>query len=143
MDKAKISCRRIALLGGLLLCSVASLWAQESINKAQFLEKVWDYEKNTQKVVLKSDMPVILDFWASWCGPCRMLNPELTALQKAYKGKLKVYKINVDEEHDLSRLFGIKAMPTLYFINKEKISYIQGYRTKEELQQIVDSFLLK
>jgi len=94
-------------------------------------------------VVLKSDVPVILDFWASWCGPCRMLNPELTALQKTYKGKLKVYKINVDEELDLSRLFGIKAMPTLYFINKEKISYIQGYRTKEELQQIVDSFLLK
>ncbi|MBO7160845.1 MAG: thioredoxin [Paludibacteraceae bacterium] len=143
MDKTKISGRRIALLGGLLLCSVVSLWAQESINKAQFLEKVWDYEKNTQSLVLESDVPVILDFWASWCGPCRMLTPELTALQKDNKGKLKIYKINVDEERELSRMFGIKAMPTIYFIRKDKITYVQGYRTKAELQQIVDSFLLK
>lgn len=143
MDKTKISGRRIALLGVLLLCSVVSLWAQESINKAQFLEKVWDYEKNTQSLVLESDVPVILDFWASWCGPCRMLTPELTALQKDNKGKLKIYKINVDEERELSRMFGIKAMPTIYFIRKDKITYVQGYRTKAELQQIVDSFLLK
>ena len=143
MDKAKISRRRIALLGAMFVCSVLSLWAQESINKAQFLEKVWNFEKNNQSLVLESDVPVIIDFWAPWCGPCRMLAPELTALQKEYKGKIKIYKINVDEERDLARAFGANALPTIYFIRKDKISYVQGYRTKAELQQIVDSFLLK
>jgi thioredoxin len=143
MDKTKISGRRIAFLGIFLLCSIASLWAQESINKAQFLEKVWNYEKNSQSLVLESDVPVILDFWASWCGPCRMLAPELSALQKANKGKLKIYKINVDQERELARAFGANALPTIYFIRKDKITYVQGYRTQSELQQIVDSFLLK
>lgn len=143
MDKTKVSGRRIALLGAMFVCSVISLWAQESINKAQFLEKVWNFEKNNQSLVLESDVPVILDFWAPWCGPCRMLAPELTALQKDNKGKLKIYKINVDEERDLARAFGANALPTIYFIRKDKITYVQGYRTKAELQQIVDSFLLK
>ena len=143
MDKTKVSGRRIALLGAMLVCSIVAMWAQESINKAQFLEKVWNFEKNNQSLVLESDVPVILDFWAPWCGPCRMLAPELTALQKDNKGKLKIYKINVDEERDLARAFGANALPTIYFIRKDKITYVQGYRTKAELQQIVDSFLLK
>lgn len=143
MDKTKVSGRRIALLGAMLVCSMVAMWAQESINKAQFLEKVWNFEKNNQSLVLESDVPVILDFWAPWCGPCRMLAPELTALQKDNKGKLKIYKINVDEERDLARAFGANALPTIYFIRKDKITYVQGYRTKAELQQIVDSFLLK
>ncbi len=143
MAQTKVSSRRIALLGSFFLFCLFSVSAQESINKEQFLQKVWNFEKNNQSFVLESDVPVILDFWASWCGPCRMLTPELTALQKDYKGKIKIYKINVDEERELSQAFGIKAMPTLYFIRKDKITYVQGYRTKAELQQIVDSFLLK
>ena len=143
MDKAKISGRRIALLGILFLGSFLAVSAQESINKEQFLQKVWNFEKNSQALVLESDVPVILDFWASWCGPCRMLAPELSALLKANKGKLKIYKINVDQERDLARAFGANALPTIYFIRKDKLTYVQGYRTQAELQQIVDSFLLK
>ena len=98
---------------------------------------------NFEAEVLNSPKKVLVDFWASWCGPCRMLAPELSALQKANKGKLKIYKINVDQERDLARAFGANALPTIYFIRKDKITYVQGYRTQAELQQIVDSFLLK
>jgi len=119
-----------------------AVFAQESLTTEQFKKKVWDYEKNNTSLVLKSDVPVILDFWAAWCGPCRMLLPELIGLQKDYKEKLKIYKINVDEERELSRMFGVTALPTIYFIRKDKITYVQGYRTKTELEQIVDNFLL-
>lgn len=118
------------------------VFAQESLTTEQFKKKVWDYEKHNTSLVLKSDVPVILDFWAAWCGPCRMLLPELIGLQKDYKEKLKIYKINVDEERELSRMFGVTALPTIYFIRKDKITYVQGYRTKTELEQIVDNFLL-
>lgn len=131
------------VIGALMFLSSSLLCAQESINKAQFLEKVWDFEKNSNQLVLESDVPVILDFWAPWCGPCRMLAPELTALQKEYPNALKIYKINVDNERDLARAFGANALPTIYFIKKDKITYVQGYRTKAELKQIVDNFLLK
>lgn len=119
-----------------------AVFAQESLTTEQFKKKVWDYEKHNTSLVLKSDVPVILDFWAAWCGPCRMLLPELIGLQKDYKEKLKIYKINVDEERELSRMFGVTALPTIYFIRKDKITYVQGYRTKTELEQIVDNFLL-
>lgn len=119
-----------------------AVFAQESLTTEQFKKKVWDYEKHNTSLVLKSDVPVILDFWAAWCGPCRMLLPELIGLQKDYKEKLKIYKINVDEERELSRMFGVTALPTIYFIRKDKITYVQGYRTKTELKQIVDNFLL-
>jgi thioredoxin len=126
----------------MMLLTCGATMAQESINKAQFLEKVWNFEKNNDSLVLESDVPVILDFWAKWCGPCRMLAPELTALQKEYPTELKIYKIDVDQERDLARAFGANALPTIYFIRKDKITYVQGYRTKAELKQIVDNFLL-
>ncbi len=132
---------KLMLLVGLVFISIA-ICAQESINTAQFKEKVWDFEQN-KDFVLASDVPVILDFWAPWCGPCRMLAPELTALQQEYKGKIKIYKINVDEEKPLAIAFRATALPTIYFISKDKITYVQGYRTKAELKQIVDTFLLK
>lgn len=131
------------IIGFLMVIACGSAMAQESINKAQFLEKVWNFEKNNDSLVLESDVPVILDFWAKWCGPCRMLAPELTALQKEYPDQLKIYKIDVDQERELARAFGANALPTIYFIRKDKITYVQGYRTKAELKQIVDNFLLK
>jgi thioredoxin len=130
------------VIGIMMLLTCGATMAQESINKAQFLEKVWNFEKNNDSLVLESDVPVILDFWAKWCGPCRMLAPELTALQKEYPTELKIYKIDVDQERDLARAFGANALPTIYFIRKDKITYVQGYRTKAELKQIVDNFLL-
>ena len=73
-----------------------------------------------------------------------MLTPELKALIKEYNGQLAVYKINVDVDRELAKLFSIQYLPTLFFISKNgETTYVQGYRTKDELRQIVESFLMK
>ena len=130
-------------LGVSLLMSVFAS-AQTAVTTAEFKQKVWDFEANPNSVVLKAETPVILDFYADWCKPCKMLNPELKALMKEYAGKFTVYKIDVDEEREIAKLFRIQYLPTLYFITKDgKTTYVQGYRTKDELRQLVESFFLK
>jgi thioredoxin len=132
--------RKIILIISLMLVSM-NIWAQKEINTEDFKKHVWDFQANPQYVVLKSNIPVILDFYATWCRPCKMLTPELIALQKEYEGKLIIYKIDVDKEPELSRLFGIKAMPTLYFLPlKGNVTYAQGYTTKDQLKEIVDMY---
>ena len=124
----------------LILVSI-SAFAQTNITTEDFKKYVWDFEANSQSIELKSSVPVIVDFYATWCGPCRMLAPELKALQKEYKDKLVVYKVDVDREPKMARFFGIKAMPTIYFIpTSGKATYAQGYMTKDQLKEIVDQF---
>lgn len=132
-----------SILLTLLICAMSSAaLAQEYIDKAGFLDKVWDYETNTKELLIKSELPVVLDFYASWCGPCKKMEPELKKLQQEYEGRLAIYKIDVDAERELASLFGISAMPTIFFIKTDGSgTYIQGYRTFEELKQMVDTFL--
>ena len=70
-------------------------------------------EKNFEEEVIKSDVPVLLDFWATWCGPCTMLSPIVAEIAEEYEGKLKVGKINVDEEMNLAGAFRVSSIPTL------------------------------
>ncbi|MBP5317793.1 MAG: thioredoxin fold domain-containing protein [Paludibacteraceae bacterium] len=135
--------KKYLILGACLLMS-ACAFGQKLVNTAEFKEIIWDFEANPNTVVMKSDIPVILDFYADWCKPCKMLTPELKALLKEYDGRLVVYKINVDEDRELAKLFRIQYLPTLYFIAKDgKTTFVQGFRTKDELRQIVESFLMK
>lgn len=90
--------------------------------------------KNFENEVMKSDKPVLIDFWASWCGPCKMLSPIIEEIAKEYVGKIKVAKVNVDDEPELASTFGISSIPTLFVIkNGEVTNTAIGFRSKEDI----------
>jgi thioredoxin 1 len=78
-------------------------------------------EANFEKEVLQSDLPVLVDFWAVWCGPCKVLSPIVEEIAKEYEGKLKVGKVNVDENNALASKYGIMSIPTLKFFKAGKV----------------------
>lgn len=78
-------------------------------------------EKNFEAEVLKSDLPVMVDFWAVWCGPCKVLGPIVAELAEDYKGKLKVGKVNVDENNSLASKYNVMSIPTLKFFKNGKL----------------------
>ena len=93
---------------------------------------------NFENEVLKADKPVIVDFWATWCGPCRMLAPVLEAIDAEYGDRLKVCKVNVDEEPVLADHFKISAIPTLFVFKDGKIvRKAMGYKRKEDIVAMV------
>jgi thioredoxin 1 len=92
--------------------------------------------------VLAATTPVLVDFWAPWCGPCRMVSPIVEEIAKDYEGKLKVVKINVDDSQELAAQYGIMSIPTLcLFKNGECIERLIGLRQKKEIAAIVDQVL--
>ena len=88
------------------------------MTKETFLEKVFNYEQN-KEWKYNGDKPCIIDFYADWCGPCRMVAPILEELSKEYEGKLYVYKIDTEAEQELASAFGIKSIPSLLFVPME------------------------
>ena len=90
---------------------------------------------NFEQEVLKSDIPCVVDFWATWCGPCRMLGPVLTEIANANEGKLKVCKVNVDEEPQLAQQFGIMSIPlVILFKNGQPVRQSLGYKPRAALE---------
>ena len=112
------------------------------ITKADFLKKVYDFEKNPDEWKYLGSQPAIVDFYADWCGPCRQLSPVLDELAKEYSGKLIIYKVNVDNERGLATFFGIRSIPTLLFIPmKGKPQRSLGALSKTELKGIIKDVL--
>lgn len=95
-----------------------------------------------EKTVIKSPLPVIVDFWAPWCGPCRMVAPILEKIAKEYSGKLIVAKVNTDENPEWMTRYGIQGIPTMLFIKSGKIAHRQvGALPEKMLRSIVVEFL--
>ena len=96
-------------------------------------------KENFEAEVIQSDKPVLLDFWATWCGPCRMLAPIVEDIAKEYDGKIKVGKVNVDEEPELAGAFQVASIPTVVVLKNGKIvNQSIGYKPKEELVKLLE-----
>ncbi|MDR1745693.1 MAG: thioredoxin [Tannerella sp.] len=114
------------------------------INKADFLEKVYNYEKNTSEWVYEGEKPCIIDFYADWCGPCRRIAPIMKELATEYKTDILIYKIDVDKEKELAAHFGVSSIPMILFVPKEgRPQYLLGAYPKETIVETINSFLLK
>jgi thioredoxin 1 len=97
---------------------------------------------NWETEVLKSQGLVMIDFWAAWCGPCRMISPTVEELSKEYSGKLKVLKLNTDENSEIASQYKIMGIPTImFFKDGVKLDQIVGVVPKQQLKEKIDSFL--
>lgn len=98
--------------------------------------------QNFEAEVAKSDVPVLVDFWATWCGPCRMLAPIITELADEYKGRIKVCKADVDANGDLAAQFAIVSIPTvILFKDGKAVEKLVGSRAADEYEDIIDKYL--
>lgn len=114
------------------------------LTKAEFLSKVANYEANPNEWKYLGDKPCIIDFYASWCGPCKTIAPILEDLAKEYDGQIYIYKVNTEEEQELAAAFGIRSIPTLLFCPLNEVPQMaQGAMPKEAFKQAIEEVLLK
>jgi thioredoxin 1 len=107
-----------------------------------FKTKVFDFEKH-QEWKFEGDKPCLIDFWAAWCGPCRMIAPILEELSEEYKDQINIYKVNTEEEPELATLFGIRSIPSLLFVPMNgKPQMAAGALPKQTLKELIDRELL-
>ncbi|OGU36861.1 MAG: thioredoxin [Ignavibacteria bacterium GWB2_35_6b] len=114
----------------------------QHLTKADFLEKVFNYEVN-KEWKFEGEIPALIDFYADWCGPCKMVAPVLEELSNEYAGKVNIYKIDTEAEQELAAAFGIRSIPSLLFIPKEgQPQMAMGALPKESLKEVIENVLL-
>lgn len=117
--------------------------ALEHLTKETFFEKVFNFEAN-KDWKFEGDLPCIIDFYADWCGPCKMVAPVLEELQKEYNGKINIYKVDTEDQQELSAAFGIRSIPSMLFCPKEgQPQMAVGALPKDSLIKAIDDVLLK
>ena len=144
--------KRISLAFILLALTTVVAFAKEpsivskpiELDAAEFVKKVHDFKKNPNQFVYIGDKPAIIDFYATWCGPCKQLAPTLEALAAEYSNDIYVYKVDVDKEPDIARAYGIRSVPSLLFIpHDDAVPQMgQGNIPKESLKKVIDEFML-
>lgn len=115
----------------------------EKLTLDTFKEKVLNFEIN-KEWVYEGKLPCIIDFYADWCGPCKMVAPILEELSNEYEGKINIYKIDTEVEQELSAMFQIRSIPTMLFVPmNEKPQLSMGALPKSELVKVIENILLK
>ncbi|MBI9032303.1 thioredoxin [bacterium] len=115
----------------------------EHLTLETFKEKVFNYEDN-KEWKFEGQRPAIIDFYADWCGPCKMVAPILEELSKEYEGKVDIYKINTEDQQELSAMFGIRSIPSILFIPTEgQPSMAAGALPKKSFQETIEKLLIK
>jgi thioredoxin len=117
--------------------------AVNPMSTQMFIKLVWDYRKDPKNFTFTGDLPVIIDFYADWCRPCRMVAPIMEEFAKEYDGKIRVFKVNTDAEQELAQLFQIRSIPAVMFIPKTgKPQMTVGALPKESFQKLINDLLL-
>lgn len=126
--------------------------AQDAKNKSKvkhityedFIKEIWDFEKSPNEFVFKGSVPAVVDFYADWCGPCRMVGPIMEKMAEDYDEELTVYKVNVDQEKKLASVFQVRSIPMVLFIPKEGQPMKQvGSLPEAEYRRIIEEKLLE
>lgn len=150
--------KKLILLSSLLIAFSMGMFAQQPrtnyveatdkhdciyLTKAEFIKRVANYEKNPKQWIYLGDKPCIVDFFTTWCGPCKRLAPVLEDLAKQYKGKIYIYKVDAEKEAELSAAFGIRSYPSLLFCPQTGTPQMAlGALPKEDLVKLIDQILL-
>lgn len=114
------------------------------LTRADFLNKVANFEKSPDKWVYLGDKPAIIDFYADWCGPCKMIAPILDELAEEYDGQIYIYKVDTEAEQQLAAEFGIRSIPSLLFVPMDEAPQMaQGALPKDAFKQAIEEVLLK
>ena len=113
----------------------------EKLTTDEFKQKVFNWDENSEWKY-EGDLPAIVDFYADWCGPCKMVGPILEEISQTYEGKLHVYKVDTDNEQELASAFGIQSIPSLLFIPmNDKPQMAAGALPKAQLEQVIKDVL--
>ena len=114
----------------------------QHLTKSEFLEKIFNFEQN-KEWKFEGELPALIDFYADWCGPCKMVAPVLEELSTEYEGKINIYKVDTESEQELAAAFGIRSIPSLLFIPSDgQPQMAQGALPKDALKEAIDNVLL-